>query len=213
MLQDEAAKAKRGLDSDDRITVHGSDQSLARRFAVGAPRDEFGEHRVVVHRHLLTFVHAVVHADARASRAAVDLEHARVGRKVVGDVFGVHAQFDGVAIELEVLLAVGQAFAAGDPNLLRNQIQTGNLFGHRVLHLEAGVHFEEVEGSAGVKNEFDGTGTYVAAALGGLDRSLPHLVAQFGRQNRAGRLFHHFLVASLHGTFALKKVQVVAVGV
>ena len=135
MLEDEASKAQGGLDSDHRIAVNGGQQTLTGCFTVRTPGNELGQHRVVVHRNLLSLAHPVVDADSRACWPTVDFEHPGVWSEVVGHVLGIHSQLNGVAVELKVLLAVGQSLATGDANLFRDQIQTCNLLGHRMLDL------------------------------------------------------------------------------
>src|SRR3546814_4182838 len=47
-------------------------------------------------------------------------------------------------------------------DLLVDQIDAGDFFGHRVFDLQARVHFQEVELSALAEDEFDGAGVAVA---------------------------------------------------
>ncbi len=46
-----------------------------------------------------------------------------------------------MTIELEVLLAVAQRFAAGNANLFFDEVQARNLLGHWMLDLKPRVHF------------------------------------------------------------------------
>src|SRR3546814_14246049 len=59
-------------------------------------------------------------------------------------------------------LAVAERLAGGDAQLLVDQIDAGDFFGHRVFDLQARVHFQEVELSALAEDEFDGAGVAVA---------------------------------------------------
>ena len=72
---------------------------------------------------------------------AVDLKRPGVGHKIVAHVFCIHAKFDGVTLELEVLLTVAQGFAAGNANLFFDEVQARNLLGYRMLDLQPRVHF------------------------------------------------------------------------
>ena len=38
---------------------------------------------------------------------------------------------------------VGETFPGGEAHLSLNQINVGDLFGHGVLHLDAGIHFDK----------------------------------------------------------------------
>ncbi|KAG0927779.1 hypothetical protein G6F31_017928 [Rhizopus arrhizus] len=60
-------------------------------------------------------------------------------------VFGVDAALDGVAGEHHVALLDRQLLAGGDLQLLGHQVDAGDHFGDRMLHLDAGVHFNEIE--------------------------------------------------------------------
>ncbi len=79
-----------------------------------------------------------------------------------------------------------------------HQIQTGDQFGDRVLHLQAGVHFQEEEIAFRRQQKFYGAGPHIVAGLGGIDRRLAHLLTQGLVHGRGGCLFHHFLVAALY---------------
>ena len=73
--------------------------------------------------------------------------------------------------------AEGQARAGGDFHLEAHQVESGYQFGDGVLHLEAGVHFQEVEAPVGIHQKFDRAGVVVAGGARGADGGLPHLVA------------------------------------
>src|SRR6185312_12455840 len=70
----------------------------------------------------------------------------RAGRRREGArVFGVDAALDGMALEADVLLPHRKPTAGSDADLLVDQIDARDRLGHRVLHLKARVHFDEVE--------------------------------------------------------------------
>ena len=89
--------------------------------------------------------------------------------------------------------------AASNTELLTNQIQTGNLLGDRVLHLQTGVHLKEGDGAVGTDQELTGAGTLVASLTqnraGRLIQALVLLIAQVG----CGRLLNELLVTTLQG--------------
>ena len=60
-------------------------------------------------------------------------------------VLRVNACLKGMTVQLHRLLHQGQGFTAGHPQLPFHQIQPGNHLGHRMLHLQARVHFHKVE--------------------------------------------------------------------
>ena len=106
--------------------------------------DHLGQHRVVVDGHLRAILHARVHPGARVGEAeAVQ----RPGRReeVAGGVLGVEPRFNGVAPDLGGGHLGGKRLALGDKQLEPHQVETGDRLGHRVFHLEPGVHLQEPE--------------------------------------------------------------------
>src|SRR5207237_38619 len=67
--------------------------------------------------------------------------------------------------------------------------------------------------SCSVDEELYGSRADVSHRLRRADRHPAHLGAQFGRDDGAGRLLDHLLVAPLHAAFALAEPDAVAVGV
>ncbi|MCY1213453.1 hypothetical protein D9M72_252340 [compost metagenome] len=118
-----------------------------------------------------------------------------------------------MADQRHLLLGDRQRFATGNANLPGHQVEAGDGFGDRVLHLQAGVHFHEEEVATLIQQEFHGAGTDVADGLGGAHGGFTHGAAQFRRQAGGGRFFDDFLVAALDGAVALVEVQAVAVAV
>ena len=60
----------------------------------------------------------------------------------------------------------GSGRPAGDQQLEADQVEPGDRLGHRVLHLQPGVHLEEVRVAAAVDDELDGAGVDVADGPG-----------------------------------------------
>ena len=60
----------------------------------------------------------------------------------------------------------------GDEDLLFDQVHSRDHLGDGMLHLDPGIHFDEVEVVVAVQQEFDGTRVAVAGALGQGDGSL-----------------------------------------
>ena len=52
--------------------------------------------------------------------------------------------------------------AAGNTELLTNQVQAGNLLGDRVLHLQSSVDLKEGDGAVGADQELTGACALVA---------------------------------------------------
>ena len=61
----------------------------------------------------------------------------------------------------------GKLAAGRDIDLQPHQIEAGDQFGDRMLHLEAGIHFEEVEVAGVVGQELDCAGVVIAGCARG----------------------------------------------
>ena len=89
--------------------------------------------------------------------------------------------------------------AAGNAELLTNQIQAGNLFRDGVLHLQSSVHLQEGDGAVGTDQELTGASTLVASltqnCAGCLVEALVLLITQVG----GGCLLDKLLVTALQG--------------
>ncbi len=106
--------------------------------------------------------------------------------------------------------------ARGDANLQLHQVQSGHQFGHRMLDLQARIHFQEIEvllliRQVRVHQKLDGAGVVVMRRLCHAHRDLAHAPAHFRIHQRRGRLFHHFLMTALDGTLAFAQIDRVAV--
>ena len=85
-----------------------------------------------------------------------------------------------------------------------DQVDSGDFLGDAVLHLQAGVHFQEIEFVAlVVVNEFHGPGISIADRFAEPYGGGQQTSARFGRQAGSGCLFDHLLIAPLRGAIAL----------
>src|SRR2546422_1025205 len=114
-------------------------------------------------------------------------------------------------LEEDALLRAPQVLARRQPDLLLDQIQAGDALGHRMLHLDAGVHLHEVEVAALVEEKLDGPDVVVADLLHRLDGDAAHPLPQLVVQRRRGALFQHLLVPALDRARALAQMDDVAV--
>ena len=100
---------------------------------------------IVFHGNGPAGVDAAVEADAGAVGPGQARDLAGVRQEMVVRVLGVDAALDGRAAPGDLLLGEGQARAGGDLHLQAHQVEAGDQFGDGMLHLQARVHFEEVE--------------------------------------------------------------------
>ena len=82
-----------------------------------------------------------------------------------------------------------------------------------MLHLQARVHFQEIEIRVAIHQKLHRPGVGVARRARDLQRRLPHSLAQIRmrRHERGRALLDHLLMPPLDGTLALAQVDQVAV--
>ena len=107
----------------------------------------------------------------------------------------------------------GSGSPAAIAQLPLDQIQPGDLLGDRMLHLQAGIDFHEVETTVLPDDELHRAGVGVVDRVRGLHRRRAHRRAQLRGQERRGRFFQHLLVAPLRRAFALAQVDGMAVDI
>src|SRR5690606_12161651 len=131
---------------------------------------------------------------ARATRHVPHAHATRRRHEVVG-IFRVDTALDGVTAHLvvDLTLGKGQLFTRSHHDLRAHNVHARDHFGHRVFHLHAGVHFNEVELPVFVE-EFERTRTAIADLLACGHATLAHLLHQTARNTGRWRLFDHLLV-------------------
>ena len=204
--------------------LQGRVQPRQRLGACFAPDDELGDHAVVVRADGVALADAAVHArdglaarEGHVRRPARDVQRAGGGQEVSVRVLGANARFDGVAAMPHLVLGQRQRLAIGHAQLPFHEVQAGDGFRHRVLHLQARVHLHEISADVPVVqffgDELHRARTHVSHGLGCSHRSGAHLGAARSAQARCGAFFQHLLVAALHRTIAFAQVDDVAVHV
>ncbi|MNQ74836.1 hypothetical protein D3C85_896050 [compost metagenome] len=153
----------------------------------------------------------MVDADAVEQGRLPTQNAAGLRQEVVRRILGIQTHFHGVAGQADFLLLERQRLAGGDANLPGHQVLPGDQLGHRVLDLQAGVHFQEEEFAAAIQQKLHGAGADIVDRGGRLDRGLAHGLTQLRRHQRAGRFLDHLLVAALHRTVAFAQIDDMAV--
>jgi hypothetical protein len=158
--------------------VDAGDRHLGRRRPGG---DLFEQAVVVAGDHRAGIGGAAVEPDAEAGGAAIGGDAAVVGDEVVLGILGGDAALDGVAVQHDVGLpghagGLGDGRALGDQDLGAHDVDAGDLLGHGVLDLDAGIDLDEVEGAGvAVHQELDGAGAFVVGVAGDLQAELAEL--------------------------------------
>ena len=142
-----------------------------------------------------------------------ELRLPRARAEVLLRVLGVDAALDGVTGDLYLLLGEGQGQPGGHPQLFLHQVPSGDQLGHRVLHLDSGVHFNEIELPVRGQDEFHGPRPHIARRLGGGHGGLAHPLPQLRRQRPGGGFLDELLPAALHRAVPLPQMDHMALGI
>ena len=110
-----------------------------------------------------------------------------------------------MAAGLEALGQFGQRrqVAGGQLDHPAHQVDAPHLFGDAVFHLQAGVHFQEIEAlGLAVVDEFHGAGAAIVDRAGQGDGRRAEFLGHAGRQVGRRGFLQHLLVAPLHRAVA-----------
>ena len=218
MGEDVGDKGDVGLDAPDVLLADGPHRLVAGAHKGVVPGGDLDQQGVVVGGDDRAGVGvAAVQPDAEAAAGAVGGDFARVGGEVVGRVLSGDTALDGVAVDVHVLLArqadagVGQGAALGDEDLCPHQVHAGDHLGDRVLHLNPGVHLNEVVVAVPVHQELHRARVDIAHVAGHLHRVGVEPVPDLLGHAPGGGVLHHLLVPPLEGAVPLPQVHHVAV--
>src|SRR5271166_2419645 len=157
MRGDPRQKIAVGHDTERRGLGESAAQQGYNRLAILAGNDDLSDHRVVEWRDGIALPYAGIDARDLRRRKPQLMQHPGLRQKPALRVFGVEQGLDRVSAQNEVLLAERHRLAGRDPDLPFDEIEPGHRLGHRMLDLEARVHFDEEEVTA-FGDELDGAG-------------------------------------------------------
>ena len=217
VFQNIGDKGDVGLDAPDVDLVDGPDRLAAHALKGVVPGGDLHQQGVIVGGDDRAGIGvAAVQPDAEAAGGAVGRDLAGIGSEVVGGVLGGDAALDGIAVLVDVRLAgnadlrVAEGTALGDQDLGAHQVDARHHLGDGVLHLDAGVHLDEIVVAFLIHQELQGARVDVADVLGNFDRvvvkGLPHL-----RRHGEGRgELHHLLIPPLERAVPLVQMDHIA---
>ena len=167
---------------------------------VSAPDDQFADQIVVELADLIARFVSAVEANSKA-----------VGHLEVGDpsrarkegaaswILGVNPDLDGMSGNSHLTLTKRERLSGRDEKLLFDEVEAGHQFGHRMLHLETGVHLQVVEGAVFVE-KFDRSGIGVSTTESYCYCSLAHGSPVGVGKCRGGSFLDELLVSTLGRT-------------
>ena len=205
---------------------------LDRIRAIATVHDQLGDHRVIKHRDFAALVDAGIDPDAtemiiavgralQRERPLLETLHRRLiahqspcrWQEIAQWIFSIDPALNRPPTAPNVLLRERELLACRDPNHLLDQIQSGNAFGHRMLDLQPGVHFQKIEVLVLTDHKLNGARALILDGFGQCNRLRAHrLTGRFGDERR-GCLFDDLLMATLNRTFTFVQIDNVAMGV
>ena len=183
----------------------GSAQAHQAFVATAAVHNQLGDHRIVVGRDRVAGIEAGIDAHAQAARRVIVGDETRAGHECLG-ILGVDSALDGVALDHDVVLRETQGSTGGDADLLAHQVDARHRLGDRMLDLQAGVHFDEVE-LAVLEQELHCAGATILESAHGVGGQFADPVTLLGVQSGRGRFFQHLLMAPLQRAVAFAEMD------
>src|SRR5207249_2641551 len=182
--------------------LHTPDGLITRR-SMG---DDLRYQGVVIRRYDIFGISRRIDAHARTARSMPrnDLAWRRL---VCERILGIDAAFQRVTTKLDVALPVREPFPCGDEDLVTNQIDTGQEFSHRMLNLNARVHFHEIELLSFVDEKLHRSNIRIADLLDRLHDAAPHFRAQFRSHDDGRGFFDQLLMTALDRALPLAGVD------
>ena len=207
-----------GLDATDVNFPDGAGRLVAHALESGVPGGDLQQQGVVIGRDLAAHAgRGRVQTDAEAAGGAVRGDLAGVRGKIVGGILGGDTALDGIAVLMHVRLTgdadagIAEGIALGNQNLGTHQIDAGDHFRDGMLHLNPGVHLNEIVVALFIHQKFQRTGVDVADVFGDLHGVPVQRLPDLRSYGESGGEFHHLLVAALEGAVPFVEVNHVAV--
>jgi len=114
---------------------------------------------------------------------------------------------------VQVFLMQAQLSPVGDMDLFFYQINSQYLFGHRMFHLKAGIHFQKVKVHISIHQKLDGACPGITDGFCRPDGDGTHGQPGFLIDKRGGTLLDDLLVTPLNRTFTVEKMNYISMGV
>src|SRR5699024_86853 len=113
----------------------------------------------------------------RSTGGIVTADATEARQEVVLRILGVDAKLRREPAVADVLLPELERLAGGDAKLRLDDVDARDFLGDGVFHLDAGIHFHEVEAAVVVEQELDSAGIHVAALARHAHREVADVIA------------------------------------
>ena len=220
LRQHEAAEVDVGDHTEHSGVRESLVETLDRLVAVAAVCDDLGQHRVVIAPDYHALEHRGIDTDAavfgrltRHGRLFERHDRAAGRQESPRRILRIHSRLDRVPRQDDVGLGERELLTARNPDLLLDEVDSGDELGDRMLDLQPCVHLheEELVGSLGGDDEFDGARSGVADTARRVAGGLADTCARRFVEKRRGCLLDDLLVSTLQRALALAEMNHVAV--
>src|SRR5712671_4240499 len=178
--------------------------------AISALNDQLRNHRIIIGRDYRVRVRRGIHPYAGTTRSLKRCDASCRGNECIG-VLGVNTAFNGMTRELHFADGFFQALPSCYPNLSLNQVHARHQLRHRVLDLNARIHFDKIKRTVLVHQEFHGARIGVPDLLQRAHHFHTQIFAPFGIHAGRWGFLNQFLVAPLNAAFPLAEMNDFAV--
>ena len=186
-----------GLYGADLELPQGSLEALNARGSVRSMNDQFTDHGVIVWRNAISSAGVAINPNAGTTRCGIGFNQARLRHESTVRILSVDAHFNGMTIDVNVLLREWQLFTGSNANAGLHDVYSSDHFRHWVLYLHAGIHFQHVEVLLAIHQEFHGGGAGILGFANECCRAFANAIALLWVHARRRGLFNQFLVAAL----------------
>ena len=169
----------RRLDAQNLILTQGTCHVGDGGFAGTPPAAELGNHRVIVQGNFESGIGGTVQTEITAFGSFTNGYHSGRWHKVILRIFGIDTAFDGSSAEFYIFLLIRQRIARSHRDHVTHQIDTGTFLRHRMLYLQTGIHFKEIEVLVFIHHELQCAGTVITDPLASLYGYFQHLLTGF----------------------------------
>ena len=207
-----------GLHAADAEFAQHAAHALEGQIVALAAGNDLHQHGVVKRRDdRARETHRAVKTHAETAGRAIGLDATVVGHEFILGILGGDAALEGKTVARYVrLMRHGhfrrvQRMPLGDENLGAHEVEAGDDLGHGMLDLDAGIHLDEKPLVAvEIVEKLHRAGVVVADLAGDAHGGVAKIVDDGAGQAVAGSDLDHLLMAALHGTVALVKMDDVA---
>ena len=146
---------------------------------------------------LVAGVDTSIHTNTRTTWRVIAGNTARCWKEAILWIFGINAEFNGVAFEAEFILGKWKCFAGSNSNLLDNNIDTCDGLGNGVFHLQASVHLHKEKVMVFINQKLHSSGINVINSLGCLNCNSAHFFTQLVIDVVGGGNLNQLLITTL----------------